>query len=236
LSQAITEAIVLAGGLGTRLHSVISDKPKSMAVVRGRPFLEFLFDHWVSQGIQHFIVSTGYRGEAIRDHFGAQYKQATISFVHENEPRGTGGAVKLVLSSGCLFSDQALLFNGDTWFPADLRELNTVTVSEPVCMCVTDVSVNERYGSVLIGNSNNVVGFGLPTHGPSLINAGVYSLHAEGLMRYLLSMPDCFSLERDTLSNLVENFALTFSRQPAPFLDIGTPDDYLKAAAILPIK
>jgi len=205
-----------------------------MAVVRGRPFLEFLFDHWIAQGIRHFIVSTGYRGEVIQQHFGARYKQANVSYVHESVPRGTGGAVKLVLSSERLCSEQAVLFNGDTWFPAVLKDFNTVTDSQPVCMCVTDVSVNDRYGSVLIGSSNNVIGFDLPTQGPSLINAGVYSLHAEGLRRYLLGMPDRFSLEEAILDKLVNSVALTCSHQSVPFLDIGVPNDYQRAGFLLP--
>jgi len=231
----VTEAIVLAGGLGTRLRAVVADRPKPMAEVRGRPFLEYLFDHWISQGIQHFVVSTGYRGEVIQTHFRDQYKEAGISYVHESIPRGTGGAVKLVLMSERMLTDRVVLLNGDTWFPADLPTLSRDHDAGPVCMCVTDVPLNTRYGSVLVSGRNRIIGFSAANHGPSFINTGVYLVDAGSLRRYTLDMAESFSFESDVLSKLVWDVGLTCSRQNAPFLDIGVPDDYLKAGALLPM-
>ena len=236
MRHIITEAIVLAGGLGTRLRALVADRPKPMAEVRGRPFLEYLFDHWISQGIQRFVVSTGYRGEVIQQHFGGQYKQADISYVHESIPRGTGGALKLVLSNERALTNRVVLLNGDTWFPADLRTLSRDHDAGPVCMCVTDVPINTRYGSVLVSGRNNVTGFSDANNGPSSINTGVYSVDTDSLRRYIFDMTDCFSFESDVLKKLVEEIGIVCSHQHAPFLDIGVPDDYLKARDLLPMS
>ena len=118
----ITSAIILAGGLGTRLRSVVADMPKPMAPVNGRPFLEYLLDYWQNQGISHFIISVGYRHEIITGYFGARYKNATIKYAIEKTPLGTGGG--FLLASDHLGDDRTfLLLNGDTYFPINLASL-----------------------------------------------------------------------------------------------------------------
>src|SRR5438067_6674889 len=119
----LNEAIVLAGGLGTRLRSAVADVPKPMAPIRGRPFLEYLFDHWIDQGIRRFTLSVGYRHEVIVDHFGKAYHGATIRYAVERSPLGTGGALLGTLAT---FSVEApvLLLNGDTYFAVDVKRLS----------------------------------------------------------------------------------------------------------------
>ena len=91
----MTTAVILAGGLGTRLRSVISDLPKPMAPINGRPFLEYLICYWIGQGINHFVLSVGYLHQAIIGYFGNQFKGACIDYVIEESPLGTGGGLLL---------------------------------------------------------------------------------------------------------------------------------------------
>jgi len=93
------EAIILAGGLGTRLRSAVPSLPKPMAPIKGKPFLGYLFDYWLHQGIKHFILSVGYKYEVIHERFGTKYKDADVSYAIENEPLGTGGGLLLALNS-----------------------------------------------------------------------------------------------------------------------------------------
>ena len=116
------EAVVLAGGLGTRLRSVLPDLPKPMAPVNGRPFLEYLLDFWISQGVEHFVLSVGYRYQAVLDHFGFSYRDIPIDYSIESKPVGTGGG--LFLASEKIFSDQPFfVINGDTYFPVEANSI-----------------------------------------------------------------------------------------------------------------
>ncbi len=116
----VTTAIILAGGLGIRLKKVVQDLPKPMALIRGRPFLEYQMDFWISQGVTKFILSVGYLKQTIIDHFGDSYLTASIDYIVEDEPLGTGGAL-LLASQG--LKETFLLLNGDTFFEVDLNNL-----------------------------------------------------------------------------------------------------------------
>lgn len=121
--MSIRTAVVLAGGLGTRLRSVVSDLPKPMAPIAGRPFLEYLFDYWIDQGIERFVLSVGYRHEAIVEHFGDGYRGATLHYAREPRPLGTGGGLLMALEHLTEADENFLLLNGDTWFTLDLATL-----------------------------------------------------------------------------------------------------------------
>ena len=103
----MTTAVILAGGLGTRLRSAVPDLPKPMAPVAGRPFLEHLLDYWIAQGINRFVLSVGYRHESIVDHFGVAYKSAELLYAIEETPLGTGGA--LLLAAGKVAAGESFL-------------------------------------------------------------------------------------------------------------------------------
>ena len=115
-------AVILAGGLGTRLRSVVADRPKPMALVAGRPFLEHLMQYWHKQGIQRFVLSVGYRNESIREHFGDSYAGCKLDYVVETEPLGTGGGL-LMCQRTLNLTAPFLLLNGDTYFAVDLSTL-----------------------------------------------------------------------------------------------------------------
>src|SRR5262245_17720256 len=114
-------AIILAGGLGTRLREAVPDLPKPMAPVAGRPFLEHQLDLWIAQGVRRFVLAVGYRHEAIVQHFGASYRGATLEYSVETQPLGTGGALRQ--AAAMVGDERALLLNGDTWFDVPLPAL-----------------------------------------------------------------------------------------------------------------
>ena len=117
----LDEAIILAGGLGTRLRSIVRDRPKPMAEINGRPFLDYLLEYWLLQGIKKAVLAVGYRQEMIRSHFGNEWHGVSLRYAVEETPRGTGGAIfkALLLTSG----KEVVVLNGDTLFQPELQTL-----------------------------------------------------------------------------------------------------------------
>lgn len=230
-----SEIIILAGGFGTRLKSMVSDVPKPMALVAGRPFLAYVMDYWISQEIQGFIISTGYLGNVIRSYFGREYRGATITYVHEHSPLGTGGALSLVLSSLAWANDVVLMANGDTWFPVEVDRLcaDAQVQGTPITLSIKKLEKNDRYGGVELNQGGKVIAFGKMTNGPSYINAGTCLLDIAFIKRELLSQPETFSLENDFLPQFAANGLVGGSVQEKPFLDIGIPEDYQRAVEFL---
>ena len=142
----VDTAIVLAGGLGTRLRSAVPDLPKPLAPISGRPFLEYLLDYWHGQGIRRFILSVGYRAELIRAHFGSTYRGCRIDYAEEQTPLGTGGG--LLLASAMAEGGTPLLaINGDTFFAVELHRLADFHAAHRAdwTFCTFRTSVNGRY-------------------------------------------------------------------------------------------
>jgi D-glycero-alpha-D-manno-heptose 1-phosphate guanylyltransferase len=230
-----TVAIILAGGFGTRLRSIVSDIPKPMAPVGSRPFLEYLIDYWITQGIQHFILSVGHLGEKIEARFGSNYRNRTISYVHESAPLGTGGSVRKVLLETVWEQTHAVLINGDTWFEVNLKKLVTdaSAARQPITMAIKPMAFNDRYGGVTIDTKNRVTAFGINNSSEKLVNGGCYLLDIETIKEDLRSYADRFSLESDVLSPLAKAGKIAASIQDCQFLDIGTPADYAQALVFL---
>lgn len=229
LQVSTRTAFVLAGGLGTRLRSVVSDVPKPMAPVNGRPFLDYLLHYWQGQGISDFILSVGYLSEVITDYFGTSHAGASIRYVQEPSPLGTGGALALAEREGMLREDEVLLLNGDTWFEASLPALEQDAAAHPhAAMVLTLLKIprNTRYGSVHVDGQGLITSFGEKTDAPDLINAGCCLLRTREFARSLAGMPEVFSLEKDLLPRLAAAGRLGASIQDAPFIDIGIPEDY----------
>ena len=219
-------ALILAGGLGKRLRSVVSDRPKPMAMVRGAPFLEILIDSLAGKGVRQFVLLTGHKGEAIEDHFGAGYRSGIkIVFSHERSPLGTGGAVK---NAEAFATDPSLLVNGDTFFDADLRGLLKfhMDTGAEVTLSLFKVEDVSRYGSVVVDRKGMVIGFREKDENvsePGLINAGL-SLISK---RLVSSLPGgSFSMEREIFPSLVGSGKMFGLLQERPFFDIGTPESY----------
>ncbi|MGO9570448.1 MAG: nucleotidyltransferase family protein [Desulfomonilaceae bacterium] len=219
-------ALILAGGLGKRLRSVVSDRPKPMAMVRGAPFLEILIDSLAAKGVRQFVLLTGHKGEAIADHFGAGYRSGIkITLCHEDSPLGTGGAVK---NAEAFVTDPSLLVNGDTFFDADLKGLLKLHMDSgaEVTLSLFKVEDVSRYGSVVVDRKGMVTGFREKDENvsePGLINAGLSLLSK----RLVSSLPrGSFSMEREIFPSLVGSGKMFGLLQERPFFDIGTPESY----------
>jgi D-glycero-alpha-D-manno-heptose 1-phosphate guanylyltransferase len=230
-----SEMLILAGGFGTRLQSVVSDVPKPMAPIAGRPFLAYLLDYWVGQGIQRFVLSTGYLASVIESYFGESYRGASVVYVHEQSPLGTGGALRLAINSAKWTGRQALLCNGDTWFPAQILQLCADAERQGtfVTLALKKLENNDRYGGVAIGAGGQITDFGIKSRGTAYINAGCYLFDVSEMKNALTDMPAAFSLENDFLVPFAATGKVGASIQDQPFLDIGIPEDYQRASAFL---
>ena len=227
------QAIILAGGLGTRLRGTIGETPKPLAPVRGRPFLEYLLDYWIGQGVTRFILSVGYRHEAITGHFGASFHGAAIDYAVEDRPLGTGGGLLLVCSS-IAAPAPFLVLNGDTYFEARLealREFHAARRAEAT-LALFRSPQHGRYAGLKIGSTGEVLTFGTGEKG-GLANGGVYLME-----RVLMDGPwqpsSSVSLEEDILPFALRSGKRVFGLEcTGRFLDIGVPEDYAKAAEVL---
>lgn len=232
----MTSAVILAGGLGTRLRSAVPDLPKPMAPISGRPFLEHQLDYWIKQGISNFVLSVGYRHEVIIDHFGNRYKDASIDYVIEKTPLGTGGGL-LLAAEKIGKNDPFLLLNGDTYFAVDLKALIAFSSANDADWCFSLFRTNEtgRYMGIDVSPQWKITslrsGAGQPNR---LANGGVYWVSPRALIGEPFSPGDKVSLEDDIFPAAIavgqRLMGIEFS---GTFIDIGVPDDYHRAPDLL---
>jgi D-glycero-alpha-D-manno-heptose 1-phosphate guanylyltransferase len=224
------EAIVLAGGFGTRLRAIVPDLPKPMAPVAGRPFLEILLDALARKGFQRIILSLGFMAERISEHFGTEYAGMEIISVVESQPLGTGGGVRLAMEQ--MTDDHAYIFNGDTFLDLEVSAVEHLWLAgrRPIIVA-RSVPDTERYGRLLV-EDGRVAGFTEKgVAGPGLINAGCYVLPRAALDRFPLESP--FSLEQDLLVPLAKSRAVEAFVTTGQFIDIGIPEDFHRAQTLL---
>ncbi|HUN90548.1 MAG TPA: sugar phosphate nucleotidyltransferase [Burkholderiaceae bacterium] len=232
----MTAVVVLAGGLGTRLRSVVPDLPKPMAPVAGRPFLEWLLDYWIGQGIDRIVLSVGYRREIIERHFGASYRGIRVDYAVEETPLGTGGG--LLLAAALLSSEREfLLINGDTFFEVGLPRLREFHRGRGAAWTVALFRANEagRYMGMEVDADMRIVslksGAGTPGR---LANGGVYLVDTAGLAALPWRAGSRASLEDDIMPAVdAAGGALYGLEIDGRFIDIGVPADYLRAAEVL---
>lgn len=228
------EAIILAGGFGTRLRTVVSDVPKPMAPVAGRPFLAYLLDELQRQGYSHVVMATGYMHEKVEEYFGSEYRGMKVEYARETTPLGTGGAI--VNGLQYCSEDWITVLNGDTFFRIDHRRMLQMADrnGSRLTILLRQVPDAGRYGAV---ETDAVTGLITsfreknPAVKDGTINAGIYRMQRSLLERFPLGQP--FSFEKEVLQALHEPFyAYTFDGY---FIDIGVPDDYAKAQKELPL-
>jgi NDP-sugar pyrophosphorylase family protein len=226
-------AIVLAGGLGTRLRGVVPELPKPMAPVQGRPFLAFILDRLVDAGFEAAVLAVGYRSEAILSHFGEYYRGLALRYSVESEPLGTGGAIRLAWP--LTLAPNVFVLNGDTYLDLDYRAMleahmrADASLSIAVC-CVPDAG---RYGALEL-TDGRVGGFlEKGRSGPGWINAGVYIL-AQRLHTFFPHRA-AFSFEQDLLVPKVGALRPLAFATDGLFIDIGIPEDYARAQTLLPV-
>jgi D-glycero-alpha-D-manno-heptose 1-phosphate guanylyltransferase len=224
------EAIVLAGGFGTRLRPVVADVPKPMAPIAGRPFLEILLDSLARKGFKRVILSLGCMAEKISGHFGPNFAGLELVYVVEDTPLGTGGAVRLAMTA--ITQDHVFVFNGDTYMDLEVDQLERQWQKRMLPIVVgKQVPDTTRFGRLVV-DKGRITGFtekGIP--GLGLINAGCYVLPAKMLERFPLNQP--FSIETDCLVPEVARGKVEVFISEGLFIDIGIPEDYERAQSLL---
>ena len=226
----ITTAIILAGGFGTRLQSVVNDLPKPMAPINGEPFLNYQLNYLKHYGIKNVILSVGYLAEKIKAYYGYNFNGLEIDYVVEENPMGTGGGIRLALEK-CTES-LSFVLNGDSFFDVDLIKFNDLHIQNrsQISLALRKVNNSERYGTIEKTKENIISSFkeksGIDHEG--IINGGVYLLDKN---LYLQKTPSAtnFSIEKDFFEKQLSNSLISGFEFEGYFIDIGIPEDYLKA-------
>lgn len=222
----IKTAIILAGGFGTRLQSVVSDMPKPMAPINDRPFLAILLQFLKSNGIENVILSVGYLHEKIIDYFHDNYLELKITYKVESTPLGTGGAFKFALDET---SDDVLVLNGDTFFNLDIQAFYSFHKAQQsdFSIALKPLAKSDRYGTVIIEN-NIIKGFREKGEYENVvINAGCYITSKACFEKF--DLPNTFSLEKDFLETHTQDLTICGYLSDNYFIDIGIPSDYQEA-------
>lgn len=220
------EAIVLAGGFGTRLRELVPDWPKPMAPVAGHPFLEIVLRSLAAKGFSRVVLSLGYMAEKISSHFGDHFAGMALVYVVEDQPLGTGGAVRLALSQ-CK-QEPVFVLNGDTFLDLEADDIERLWLEHRRPIIVArEVPDTARYGRLMVqdGLVKSLTEKGVA--GPGLINAGFYVLDRTQLDAFELNQP--FSIEADFLAKAVEKMPVDVFVTQGQFIDIGVPEDYHRA-------
>lgn len=225
------EAIIIAGGKGTRLREVVQDRPKPMALVNDQPFLSYLLDFVEKASVRRVILATGYLGHMIHDYFGSAYKGVELLYSTEDSPLGTGGALARALEQ-CR-ANEILVLNGDSYFDIDLQAFfeKFIELRPVIHLATREIQDVSRYGSVQTNDEHEITGFNEKGKaGPGKINAGIYAVDKERILRAFPAGP--FSLENDFLAKADDDVLKTAQVFEGNFIDIGTPES-LELAKIL---
>ena len=232
-SMNLTEAIILAGGKGTRLQTSVKDRPKPLADVAGRPFIEWLLLLLHSQGIRRVVVCTGHMGQVLESHLGNGSRfDLQLQYVRDPFPLGTGGALRNALD--LCQSSHILVLNGDSFCKFDLRELSKFHLSHrsEATILLAKVENSSRFGSVVSDGNGKVTAFSEKTidRHPAWINAGVYLLNR----KVIEGIPGnrAVSLEHEVFPGLIEH-GLYAKPENGLFCDIGTVESYESSATVL---
>jgi D-glycero-alpha-D-manno-heptose 1-phosphate guanylyltransferase len=222
------EAILLAGGLGTRLQNEVNDLPKSMAMINGKPFLQYQLDYLSSFGITKVVLAIVYLHEIIIDYFGENYKEISIIYSHEKEPLGTGGAIKKALEKTS--SNTVLILNGDTIFKLNINRFyeSHINTKADFSLVLKPLRNFKRYGVVELNKESKVVGFEeKKQQKQGNINGGVYLINKAVFKA--LNFNNKFSFEKEFLEREYVNLYFNGFIADDYFLDIGVPQDYKQA-------
>jgi D-glycero-alpha-D-manno-heptose 1-phosphate guanylyltransferase len=224
------EAIVLAGGFGTRLRAVVADVPKPMAPIAGRPFLEILLSMLAQKGFTQVVLSLGFMSEKIIAHFGNCYLGMNLVYEVEQQPLGTGGAIRAALTR--CDADHVFIFNGDTYLDLEVDALERLWQSghHPLIV-VREVPDTARFGKIEMSDSRINAFLEKGMSGPGLINAGCYVLPKTALDGF--SLGQAFSIENEFFIKELQKIRFDGFVTHGRFIDIGVPDDYALAQTAL---
>ncbi|EGK8096211.1 NTP transferase domain-containing protein [Campylobacter lari] len=213
------QAIILAGGLGTRLQSVIKDVPKPMAPINGKPFLEYLLQYLQKQGIKEVILSVSYKYELIQEYFKDKFENINIIYNIEKELLGTGGAIKDALK---FVKNETFVLNGDTFFDIDLNKL--FLNGSKICIALKQMRDFDRYGAIEIDKNNTIKSFKEKTCvKQGLINGGIYLISKDIFNNF--NLDNKFSFE-EFLQENYKKLNINSVVFDDYFIDIGIPQDY----------
>ena len=229
-SAAECTVCILAGGLGSRLREVVSDRQKAVAEVAGEPFVCRIIRQIAAAGIRRIVLCVGYKAESVEAVLERRFPEVEIGFSREELPLGTAGAVRLALDRGLVDTPRVGVCNGDSWFSADLGSFLRRSGSDPAAMMLAEVEDVSRYGRVVLERDSRRIrefsekGGG----GPGVINAGIYHFDREVLMA---SIPAgrAVSFERDVFPVLAAERKLYGYPAAGGFIDIGPPESYCRA-------
>jgi D-glycero-alpha-D-manno-heptose 1-phosphate guanylyltransferase len=227
-----TSAILLAGGAGTRIRELYPDTPKPLVPVAGRPFLDWVCRYWASQGVNRIVLSLGYRADVAERYLAArQWSGLTVEAVREEQPLGTGGAIRFAAGRA---GDPFVVANADSLVVADLSGAAALLADPTLDGVVVGVRVEDtaRYGSLDISGDGRLLGFREKRPGRGWINGGVYFLRQRLLPLFPAASP--LSMESDVFPALLAAGArLGVLPVEAPFLDIGTPESLGQAGGFI---
>jgi len=223
----LNEAVILAGGRGTRLGEITKNKPKPMIDVNGRPFLEYVLNYLKAEGLAKAILAVGYKYEVIKNYFGNNFNGVKLIYSIEEKPLGTGGALKL--AGDHIDNDIFFVLNGDTLFKIPLENLYSFHLlkKSKITIALKKISNCYRYGKVKLDDSSQIIKFiEKGVQGPGLINGGIYVINYDIIKQ--IDSNITLSLEKDILPDYINKglFGLVFNNY---FIDIGVPIDYYKA-------
>lgn len=216
------QAIILAGGFGTRLQSVVSDVPKPMAPVCNKPFLSYLLDELAVQGFQKVILAVGYKKECIMSFYGASYRQMEIIYSIEEEPLGTGGCILQAMQY--VTDPFVFILNGDTMFKIDFHQMEQLHSLSIACKKMVHF---DRYGEVKIEDGIIQSFEEKKAVEEGYINGGIYYLPTTIFNQF--DLPKRFSIEKDFFEQYMNQLSIKAFMSDGYFLDIGIPQDYAKA-------
>lgn len=226
----IRKAFVLAGGKGTRLATIVQDKPKPLADINGLPFLHYLILDLKKKGINEIVLLVGHLHELIMDYFQSEYQNVKISYEIEEEPRGTGG---LIYKLSKKWAEPILLINGDTYFDVDIQGMySQYARTRSIQMAVKEIRDQDRYG-VLEICENRIVAFKEKSYvKEGFINGGIYLL-PEGVFE-AYDLPFSFSIEKEFFERYKTSLMIEPFFSDGYFIDIGIPEDFERAQQSIP--
>jgi D-glycero-alpha-D-manno-heptose 1-phosphate guanylyltransferase len=234
------QAVILCGGLGTRLSRAVPGLPKSLAPIAGRPFLDYLLNHLATAGIRDLVFCTGYRSESIEAEYATGARLGlSIEYSVESSPLGTAGALKQ--AAPLIRSNPFFLLNGDSFLDLDFHRLLNQhhATAATATMTLAQIASPLRYGAITLHANGAVHTFAekgtaiaKPSPAGTLINAGIYALNRDVLDR-IPAAPPAVSFEYDTLPSLIGRGLFGFVSNGF-FIDIGIPDDYQRAQIEIP--
>ncbi len=227
------QAIILAGGLGTRLKTVVADKPKVLSPVAGKPFLYYIIEYLQKQGITNYVFALGYLSEQVLDFLQQYYPSISYQYSIEETPLGTGGGIKKAIQLAT--EENVLVVNADTFFDVDLSKMFSAHhKSNAQCTIALKLMKNfDRYGSVEVNDNNKILLFKEKTFvDQGYINGGYLIINKNFYLSTTQNLPDIFSYEKDFLEKNLHKMQVIGFKSEGYFIDIGIPQDYALAQMV----